>query len=77
MELFWSALSRIWTEYGEIRSIFPYSVEMRENTDQNKSEYGYFLRSAYLWNTASANRALTPDNYESVMVALAHLRLCL
>ena len=77
MELFWSALSRIWTEYGEIRSIFPYSVEMRENTDQNKSEYGYFLRSAYLWNTASVNRALTPDNYESVMVALTYLRLCL
>ena len=23
--------SRIWTEYGEIRSISPYSVQMREN----------------------------------------------
>ena len=23
----------------------PYSVRMRENTDQNKSEYGHFLRS--------------------------------
>ena len=22
---------------------------MRENTDQNNSEYGYFLRSAYNW----------------------------
>ena len=33
---FWSAFSRIRTEYGEIRSISPYSVRMRENTDQKK-----------------------------------------
>ena len=24
---------------------FPYSVQMRENADQNNSEYGHFLRS--------------------------------
>ena len=28
--------SRVWTEYGEIRSIFPYSVQIREGTDQKK-----------------------------------------
>ena len=33
---FWFVFSRIWTEYGEIRSISPYSVRMRENTDQKK-----------------------------------------
>ena len=33
---FWSVFSRIRTEYGEIRSISPYSVRMRENTDQKK-----------------------------------------
>ena len=33
-ELFWSAFSHIRTEYGEIRSISPYSVQMRENADQ-------------------------------------------
>ena len=32
----------------EIRSISQYSVRMRENTDQNNSEYGHFLRSDYL-----------------------------
>ena len=37
-ELFWSALSRIWTEYGEIRSIFPYSGRMLENANQSNSE---------------------------------------
>ena len=40
LELFWSAFSRIWTEYGEI------CRQMRENVDQNNSEYGHFLRSA-------------------------------
>ena len=32
----WSVFSRIRTEYGEIQSISPYSVRMRENTDQKK-----------------------------------------
>ena len=37
LKLFSSAFSRIRTEYGEIRSISPYSVQMRENADQNNS----------------------------------------
>ena len=31
---FWLVFIRIRTGYGEIRSISPYSVRMRENTDQ-------------------------------------------
>ena len=46
-ELFWSAFSRIRTEYGEILRISPYSVQMRENPDQNNSEYGHFSCSVY------------------------------
>ena len=42
---FWSLFSHIWIEYGEILRISPYSVRMRENTDQTNSEYGYLLRS--------------------------------
>ena len=30
----------------KVLSIFPYSVQMWENTDQNNSEYGHFLRGA-------------------------------
>ena len=30
-----------------VRSISPYSVEIRENADQNNSEYGNFLRSVF------------------------------
>ena len=44
-EFFWSIFSHIWSEYGEIRSISPYSIRMRENTGQNSSEYGHFSRS--------------------------------
>ena len=46
-ELFWSAFSRIRTEYREILGISPHSVQMRENGDQNNSEYGHFLRSVH------------------------------
>ena len=47
-ELFWSLFSRIWNEYGDIRRISPYSVQMRENRDQNNSEYGHILCSVGL-----------------------------
>ena len=45
-----ASFSRIWTEYGEIRSISPYSVQMRENARKNadqNSKYGLFLRSEF------------------------------
>ena len=45
LELFWFAFSRIRTEYGEKLRISLYSVQMRENMDQNNSECGQFLRS--------------------------------
>ena len=41
-ELFCSVFSRIRIESGEILCISPYSVRMRENTDQNNSEYRHF-----------------------------------
>ena len=50
-DLFWSAFSRLRTEYGEILGISPYSVQMREKADQNNFKYGHFLRSDYLLST--------------------------
>ena len=41
----WSVFSRIRTEYREMRSILPYSVQMRENTDQKNSVFGHTSRS--------------------------------
>ena len=43
-EFFWSIFSCIWTESGEIRNISPYSLRMRENTDQKNSKYGHFTQ---------------------------------
>ena len=53
-ELFWSAFSRIWTEYEEILRIFQYSVRMRENADQNNSEYGHLLHIELLFCFANS-----------------------
>ena len=36
-ELFWSAFSRIWTEYGEMLRISPYSVRMGENAGKMRT----------------------------------------
>ena len=44
-ELVWSAFFRIRTEYEEIFRVSPYSVQMRENADQNNSEYRHILHS--------------------------------
>ena len=55
-ELLWSVFSHIRTAYGEIRSISPYSVRMRENADHNNSDYGHFLRSGN--NTPFMNKPL-------------------
>lgn len=41
----YSEFSRTWTEYEKIRITSPYSVQMRDKADQNKSEHGHFLRS--------------------------------
>ena len=46
--VFWFVFSRIRTECGEILPISPYSVRMRENTDQKNSKYGHFSRSVPL-----------------------------
>ena len=42
---FWSVFFHIQTEYGEILHISPYLVQMRENKDQNNSDYEHFSRS--------------------------------
>ena len=44
-DFFWFVFSRIRTEYGEIRIISPYSVQMWKNTDQRNSEYRHYSRS--------------------------------
>ena len=44
---FWSLFFRIPTEYGEILSISPFSVRMRENTDQQKLRIWKFFTQCF------------------------------
>ena len=44
-QFFWSVFSRIRTEYGDLQIKSLYPVRMRENKDQENSEYGQFSSS--------------------------------
>ena len=67
-DLFWSAFSRIWTEYEEILHISPYSVRNQENADQNNSEYGHFLRSVLFFVTFAQIDSLMEKKLEKCNV---------
>ena len=47
-EFFWPAFSSIWTEYGDLQSKSPYSVQMWENADQKYSKYWKYLGSVLI-----------------------------
>ena len=66
--VFWSVSSRIRTEYGEILRISPYSVRMRENTDQNNSEYGHFLWNVLQYSNVVMNAEIWRYNMSLVEV---------
>ena len=74
---FWSVFSSIWTEYGEIRSISPYSDQMLENTDQkNFRIWTHFTQCLYV----HSENILTKCFYwslEFVMAMTYRLRLFL
>ena len=42
---FWSVFSCILTEYGDLRSKYPYSVQIQENPDQKNSVFEHFSSS--------------------------------
>ena len=52
MSMFGVIPNRIFPHSDWIQSISPYSVQMRENADQNNSEYGHFFLSVHnrKWN---------------------------
>ena len=76
-EFFWSVFSHIWAKYGEILRIFPYSVQMRENTDQKSSECGHFSRSVYIGVIRSNILLSYKENYIVIPECLLlHVRKC-
>ena len=54
-EFFWSVFSRIWTEYGEIPSVSPYSVRMQETTARKTPNTDTFHAVVKLDNTLKFN----------------------
>ena len=71
----YSVFSRIQTENGEILRISPYSVRMRENTDQKNSEYGHHSGSVFLgFKTWQINNTLR-GTLESVFINKFLVRL--
>ena len=75
---FWSVFFRIRTEYGEILRISPYSVWMRENTDQKELCIWTFIRQCHLfifeslllnYKTHSSNR--NSDRYSTFLTLLS------
>ena len=45
---FWSVLSRIQAEYGDLQSQSSYSVRIRENTDQKKFRIWTLFKQCYV-----------------------------
>ena len=62
-ELFWPVFFQFRTEYGQIRSISLYLVPILENTDQNNSKYGNFLRSASVFAVVVARCRMQYGRY--------------
>ena len=54
-EFFSSVFSRIWTEYEDLWSKSPYSVQILENMDQKNSVFEHLSRSEYLAVDKSLN----------------------
>ena len=52
---FWSVFSRIRTEYGELWKKSPYSVQIRENTDQKKLRIWTLFTQCQCWGATIHN----------------------
>ena len=78
-EFFWSVFCHIRTEYGEIRTISPYLVWMRENTDQKNSEYWHFSGCVNydvvvnVWNEQGLGKK---TNFDSGFFQAGYMLLC-
>ena len=68
---------RIWSFSGPYFAVFalntlnspsPYSVRMRENTDQKKSEYGHFSRSVYVYLFVNLQKSSSFNQYEVIHI---------
>ena len=69
------AFFRIWTKYGEIRSISVFSPnagKYGKNADQNNFEYRHFLHSV---NSHHDSKRIILDNVEILLSVFTHFDL--
>ena len=62
-EFLWSVFSFIPTEYRDLFSKSPYSVQMRENTNHKNFEYGQFLHSEVDFQACNNMAAMDISNH--------------
>ena len=73
-EFFWSVFSCIWTEYRDLRSKFPYSVQIRENADQKNSAFGHFSRSLCNILVAEVRKQEMNNMYRGVFITQSYVQ---
>ena len=56
--------SRIWTEYGDLRSKSPYLVRIRENTDHKKLRIWTLFTQWWFWTRAWCSKELLKWKYK-------------
>ena len=69
---FWSVFSCIRIEYGDFHSRSPYSVRMRENTDQKNFLSGHFSRSVCLSHSSLFLISFASDHFSEHLWAFSN-----
>ena len=65
-DFLWPVFFRIRSEYGETLCISPYSIQMRENTDQKNFEYGHYMTTISLFPLPSTQLQEKPNRSENI-----------
>ena len=65
LELFWSAFSRIWTEYGEIRSIRSECRKMRTRITSNTNTF-YAVSSPLCYSLGSYKQPMAKKSFFTI-----------
>ena len=66
LEFLWPTFSHVWTEYRDLLSKYPYSVQMQENIGQTNSKYKYFLGSRKRLLAINSNQEAKKDDHQQV-----------
>ena len=66
LEFLWPTFSHVWTEYRDLLSKYPYSVQMQENIGQTNSKYKYSLGTSKGLLANNSNQEAKKDDHQQV-----------